>query len=60
MMMVFMKGKHAMERSMELGNITSKTETYMKDKCTKELCREKESILGPIKMSIKELFFKIK
>ena len=58
--MVYMKGKHATERSMELANITSKTGTFMKEKCTKELCREKASILGLIRTSIKELFFKIK
>ena len=60
MTMVSMKGKHAMERSMEMVNITSKTGISMKGKCTKELCREKASILGLIKTFTKELFLKIR
>lgn len=45
---------------MELVNTSSKMVIYMKDKCTKEKCKEKENILGQIKMFIKAHLFRIK
>ena len=49
-----------MVRNMEQVNTSSKMVIYMRDKCTKEKCKEKENILGQIKMFMKEHLFKIK
>ena len=59
-MMVFMKVKFVMGKNMERVNIFLKTETYTKDKCTKDKCKEKVNIAGQIKMSMKVLFYMIK
>lgn len=49
-----------MEKSMGLVNIISKMEIFMKDKCSRELCKAKANIHGKIKMSIKELLWPTK
>ena len=54
------KVKLLMVRNMEQVNTSSKMVIYMRDKCTKEKCKEKENILGQIKMFMKEHLFKIK
>jgi hypothetical protein len=60
MMMVFIKEKCAMEKSMDQESIFIKMEIFMKVKCIKELCKEKENIHGLIKTCIRVLLFKTK
>lgn len=43
-----------MAKNMELENTSLKMAIFMRDKCTREKCKEKASIHGPIKM-----FFKV-
>jgi hypothetical protein len=49
-----------MARSTEWESIISKMETCMKDKCTREKCKAKESIHGLIRTYSKALSFKIR
>ena len=49
-----------MAKNMELENTSLKMAIFMRDKCTREKCKEKASIHGPIKMFFKVHLFKIK
>ena len=49
-----------MVKNTELESIISKMVIFMKEKCSKEKCKEKANTLGQTKMSFKVLLFKIK
>ncbi len=54
MMMEYTKVKWLMAKNMVLVNTILRMETFMKDKCTREKCKEKESTHGQIRTYFKE------